>query len=144
MWKFLSFCLNHYTYQFACLPFGLATSPREFNKLLRQVVQLQGVCLHICLNDWLIRALSPQLASFQAQLVIWVLHHLGWLINFDNPGISVHWNALPNTGFCGGSPAADENQSSSLPRSLEIRDNCVSFGPSQNDGHHSIHGSLGA
>ena len=46
-------------YQFTCLPFGLATSPREFTKLLRPVVSLlrqQGVKLHVYLDDWLIRA----------------------------------------------------------------------------------------
>ena len=37
---FLRFCVNKHTYQFMCLPFGLATSPWEFTKLLRPVVCL--------------------------------------------------------------------------------------------------------
>ena len=46
--KYLRFVVNKKVYQFTCLPFGLATSPREFTKLLRPVVALlrqQGVKL---------------------------------------------------------------------------------------------------
>ena len=32
--KYLRFVVNKKVYQFTCLPFGLATSPREFTKLL--------------------------------------------------------------------------------------------------------------
>ena len=48
--KYLRFVVNKKVYQFTCLPFGLATSPREFTKLLRPVVSLlrqQGVKLHV-------------------------------------------------------------------------------------------------
>ena len=68
------------------LPFGLATSPREFTKLLPPVVQLlrmQGVRLHVYLDDWLILADSPEMASSHAQLVMRVLRHLGWIIRFE-------------------------------------------------------------
>ena len=57
--KYLRFVVNKQVYQFTCLPFGLATSPREFTKLLRPIVVLlrqQGVKLHVYLDDWLIRA----------------------------------------------------------------------------------------
>ena len=65
--KYLRFVVNKKVYQFTCLPFGLGTSPREFTKLLRPVVSLfrqQGVKLHVYLDDWLIRADTPE----QAQL----------------------------------------------------------------------------
>ena len=61
--KYLRFVVNKKVYQFTCLPFGLATSPREFTKLLRPVVSLlrqQGVKLHVYLDDWLIRADTPE------------------------------------------------------------------------------------
>ena len=48
------FHVNYRTYQFTCLSFGLATSPSEFTKILRLVVQLlrkQGVRLHVYLDD---------------------------------------------------------------------------------------------
>ena len=48
--KYLRFMVNGQVYQFVYLPFGLATSPWEFTKLLRPVVQLlqlQGTKLHV-------------------------------------------------------------------------------------------------
>ena len=84
--KYLRFMVNGRVYQFTCLPFGLATSPREFTKLLRPVVQLlrlQGIKLHVYLDDWLIRASSAVQARTHADLVLQVLQHLGWVINFS-------------------------------------------------------------
>ena len=71
-------------YQFTCLLFGLATSPREFTKLLRPVVSLlrqQGVKLHVYLDDWLIRADTPEQVQLHAQTTIRVLQFLGCIIN---------------------------------------------------------------
>ena len=78
--------VNGRVYQFTCLPFDLATSPREFTKLLRPVVQLlrlQGIKLHVYLDDWLIRASSAAQARTHTDLVLQVLQHLGWVINFS-------------------------------------------------------------
>ena len=61
--KYLRFVVNKRTYQFTCLPFGLATSPREFKKLLRPVIALsrqRGVKLHVNLDNWLIHADNPE------------------------------------------------------------------------------------
>ena len=84
--RYLRLKVNRHVYQFTCLPFGLATSPREFTKLLRPVVtllRLKGIRLHVYLDDWLICASSPAQAQLHANLVIRVLQHLGWIINFD-------------------------------------------------------------
>ena len=84
--KYLRFMVNGRVYQFTCLPLGLATSPWEFTKLLRPVVQLlrfQGIKLHVYLDDWLIRASSAVQARTHADLVLQVLQHLGWVINFS-------------------------------------------------------------
>ena len=73
VWKYLRFCISKCTYQITCLPFGVATSLREFTKLLRPVMPmllLQGVCLHVYLNVWLIQGDSPEMASSHVQLVI--------------------------------------------------------------------------
>ena len=83
--KYLRFMVNGRVYQFTCLPFSLATSPWEFTKLLRPVVQLlqaQGIKLHVYLDDWLIRASSAVQARTHADLILQVLQHLGWVINF--------------------------------------------------------------
>ena len=61
--KYLRFRVNRKTYQFTCLPFRLATSPREFTKLLRLVIawlRRQGVKLYVCLDDWLISRTGPE------------------------------------------------------------------------------------
>ena len=86
--KYLHFLVNKKVYQFTCLPFGLVTSPREFTKLLRPVVSLlrqQGVKLHVYLDDWLIRADTPEQAQLHAQTIIRVLQFLGWIINSRSP-----------------------------------------------------------
>ena len=89
--KYLRFVVNKKVYQFTCLPFGLATSPREFTKLLRPVISLlrqQGVKLHVYLDDWLIRADTPEEAQLHAQTTIKVLQILGWIINFEKSDLT--------------------------------------------------------
>ena len=89
--KYLRFVVNKKVYQFACLPFGLATSPREFTKLLRPVVSLlrqQGVKLHVYLDDWLIRADTPEEAQLHSQTTIKVLQFLRWIINFEKSDLT--------------------------------------------------------
>ena len=84
--KYLRFVVNKKVYQFTCLPFGLATSPREFTKLLWPVVALlrqQGVKLCVYLDDWLIRADTLEQAKLHAQTTIRVLQFLGWIINYE-------------------------------------------------------------
>ena len=89
--KYLRFVVNKKVYQLTCLPFGLATSPREFTKLLRPVVSLlrqQGVKLHVYLDDWLIRADTPEEAQLHAQTTIKVLQFLGWIIIFEKSDLT--------------------------------------------------------
>ena len=89
--KYLRFVVNKKVYQFTCLPFGLATSPWEFTKLLRPVVSLsrqQGVKLHVYLDDWLIRADTPEEAQLHTQTTIKVLQFLGWIINFEKSDLT--------------------------------------------------------
>ena len=89
--KYLRFVVNKKVYQFTRLPFGLATSPLEFTKLLRPVVSLlrqQGVKLHVYLDDWLIRADTPEQAQLHAQTTIRVLQFLGWIINFEKSDLT--------------------------------------------------------
>ena len=89
--KYLRFVVNKKVYQFTCLPFGLATSPQEFTKLLRPVVSLlrqQGVKLHVYLDDWLIRADTLEEAQLHAQTTIKVLQFLGWIINFEKSDLT--------------------------------------------------------
>ena len=89
--KYLCFVVNKKVYQFTCLPFGLANSPREFTKLLRPVVSLlrqQGVKLHVYLDDWLIRADTLEEAQLHSQTIIKVLQFLRWIINFEKSDLT--------------------------------------------------------
>ena len=82
--KYLQFRVNKRIYQFTCPPFGLATSPREFTKLLRPVVawlRQRGVELHVYF--WLIHAESPKQAQLHAEMTITLFQQLGWVINFE-------------------------------------------------------------
>ena len=48
-----------------------------------QLLWLQGIKLHVYVDDLLIRASSPLLARTHADLVLQVLQYLGWVINFS-------------------------------------------------------------
>ena len=55
-------------------------------RLLRPVVQLlrlHDIKVHVYLDDWLVRANSPEVARQHSDVVVRVLQHLGWVINFD-------------------------------------------------------------
>ena len=61
--KYLRFFLNGQTFQFTSLPFGLATAPLEFTKVVKEVklmAQLGGIRIHQYLDDWLLRTLCPE------------------------------------------------------------------------------------
>ena len=61
--RFLRFQWRTQTYQFRCLPFGLATASRVFTKLMRPVVtclRQQGIRLVQYLDDTLLVAESPE------------------------------------------------------------------------------------
>ena len=66
IWKFFQFMILGKTYQFRVLPFVLSRALREFTKTLAWVVQLlraRGIRVHAYLDDWVIRADSPELCA---------------------------------------------------------------------------------
>ena len=84
--KFLRFVIGQTTYQFKVLPFGLSSAPREFTKTLAPIVhylRTQGFFLHAYLDDWLIRANSPQQVVEAVQMTVNMLENLGWTINWS-------------------------------------------------------------
>ncbi|KAJ1101769.1 hypothetical protein NDU88_006833 [Pleurodeles waltl] len=66
--KYLRFVVGSQHYQFAVLPFGLTSAPRVFTKVMVVAAHLRrkGIAVFPYLDDWLIKAKSPEL----------VLHHL--------------------------------------------------------------------
>ena len=83
--KYFRFVIAGRTYQFRVLPFGLSTAPRNFTKTLAPVVQLlctQGIQVHAYLDDWIIRADSPEQSLQHTRQTIQLLQSLGWTINW--------------------------------------------------------------
>ena len=57
--KYLRFFLGKKAYHFTALPFGLATAPLEFTKVVNEVklmAQTRGIRIHQYLDNWLVRA----------------------------------------------------------------------------------------
>ena len=82
--KYLGFFLFNQTFQFAALPFGLATAPLEFTKVVKEVklmAQARGIRIHQYLDDWLLRAPSPEICLQHTQTLLALCQQLGWVVN---------------------------------------------------------------
>ena len=81
---FLKFSFKERTYQFKCLPFGLACAPWVFTKILKPLAaQLRqpGMRLIVYIDDILILAESKELAREHVIGLIYLLENLGFVIN---------------------------------------------------------------
>ena len=81
---YLRFLWKGKIFQFTCLPFGLASSPRIFTKCLKPLLvylRALGVRLLVYLDDFLIMAPTREQSLEQAQLIVGLLEKLGYLIN---------------------------------------------------------------
>ena len=82
--KYLRFFLFDQTFQFTVLPFGLATAPLEFTKVVKEVKlmpQARGIRIHQYLDDWLLRAPSPEICLQHTQTLLALCQQLGWVVN---------------------------------------------------------------
>ena len=151
--KYLHFVVNKKVYQFTCLPFRLATSPCEFTKLLRPVVALlrqRGVKLHVYLDDWLIRADTPEQAQLHAQTTIRVLQFLGWIITYEKSArphsksrLPVHRDAVQHSTIYSGAPTEDASQSPVCSPTLNDQPKHHSPRSAQVTGRAGVHGFTG-
>ena len=85
--KYLRFFLFNQTFQFTALPFGLATAPLEFTKVVKEVklmAQARGIRIHQYLDDWLLRAPSPEICLQHTQ----TLSTVGVGSKYDKIGVS--------------------------------------------------------
>ena len=83
--KFLRFVWKETMYEFACLPFRLASAPRVFTKLMKPVVGLLhqlGIRLIIYLDDMLIMTQSREIVLQHASTALDLLQGLGFMINY--------------------------------------------------------------
>ncbi|KAJ1202338.1 hypothetical protein NDU88_006138 [Pleurodeles waltl] len=82
--KYLRFVVGSQHYQFAVLPFGLTSAPRVFTKVMSVVaaeLRREGIAVFPYLNDWLIKAKSPELVSYHLQSTTQFLFDLGFSVN---------------------------------------------------------------
>ena len=82
--RYLRFAIGDRHYQFVALPFGLATAPRVFTKILAPIMALlrsRGISLLPYLDDILIKAPSFPQAVDSVQITVQTLEQFGWLIN---------------------------------------------------------------
>jgi hypothetical protein len=83
--KYLRFLWRDSLLEFACLPFGLASTPRVFTKLTKPVLSVlrqRGIRLIAYLDDFLIMAESAQLALQHEATALNLLEGLGFVVNY--------------------------------------------------------------
>ncbi|XP_011858159.1 PREDICTED: uncharacterized protein LOC105555726 [Vollenhovia emeryi] len=84
--KFLRFQWRGTTYEWAALPFGLATAPYIFSKILRPAIKLlrsQGFDFVVYLDDFLLLASSKPACRDNVQAHLKLLGDLGFVINYS-------------------------------------------------------------
>ena len=82
--KYFRFVVDTVAYQFAALPFGLNSAPREFTRVLQPILRHlrdQGIRVHAYLDDWAIRASTAASCRQHTDIVLRTLRSLGWHIN---------------------------------------------------------------
>ena len=81
---FLKFCWRQKIYRFRSLPFGLATAPRVFTKILRPLVarmRMTGLRIIVYLDDMLVMAQSAERLMSHMQTLARELQALGFKLN---------------------------------------------------------------
>ena len=66
------------------MPFRLATAPLEFTKVVKAVklmAQARGIRIHRYLDDWLLRAPSPEICLKHTRTLLALCQQLGWVVN---------------------------------------------------------------
>uniref|UniRef100_A0A914YLL5 Reverse transcriptase domain-containing protein n=1 Tax=Panagrolaimus superbus TaxID=310955 RepID=A0A914YLL5_9BILA len=82
--KYLCFQVNGQMYAFRALPFGLATAPRVYTKVIRPIaayLRKLGINLIVYLDDWLFLADTAEKLEIDLKLASKVLTALGLVIN---------------------------------------------------------------
>jgi hypothetical protein len=84
--KFLRFLWRGKLYQYRTCPFGLASAPRMFTKILKPVCAILrrlGVQMVIYLDDMIFVNSDPQLLNVQTRSAVKLLQALGFVINWE-------------------------------------------------------------
>ena len=103
--QYLRFCLKGQAYQFKALPFGLATSPYVFTRLMVAIatyLRKRAIVLFPYLDDWLVRNQVHQEILNDQQLTVELIMSLGLIVNEEKSDLvpselCIHRNGIPNT-----------------------------------------------
>ena len=93
--KYLRFCLKGQAYQFKALPFGLATSPYVFTRLMVAIatyLRKRAIVLFPYLDDWLVRNQVRQEILRDRQFTIELIMSLGLIINEEKSDLVLSQN----------------------------------------------------
>ena len=149
--KYLRFVVNKKVYQFTCLPFGLATSPREFTKLMRPVVTLlrqqgEATCLLGRLADQSRYCGTGQTAcpdNHQGVPVSRLDHQLREVRPHTKSRLPVHRDAVQHSSIHSGAPAEDASKGPVRSSALDDRPEHHSQRSAQTSRHVGVHGFAG-
>ena len=89
--RYLRFCHQGVVWQFRALPFGLNTAPPVFTMVTAPVVaysHLNGLSLHVYLDDWLLNPISEELAKQKTQWLLDLCTRLGWVVNMEKSNLT--------------------------------------------------------
>ena len=84
--KYLRFQTKKGVFQFQALPFGVATAPLEFTRIVKEVkliAQAKNLRIHQYLDDWLLRSPTKDQCLKDLENLVKLVQELGWLINFQ-------------------------------------------------------------
>ncbi|XP_073430315.1 sex comb on midleg-like protein 2 isoform X4 [Dendrobates tinctorius] len=88
--RFLRFAIGGRHFQFVALPFGLATAPRVFTKIMAVVMAIlhaRGITVLPYLDDLLVKGPSFQECQDNVSITLDTLARLGWLINWSKSSL---------------------------------------------------------
>ena len=93
--KFLRFCLKGKVFQFRALPFGLATSPFDFTRLMLAIathLRVRAIVLFPYLDDWLVRNQNRLRLIRDRQFTLQLITSLGLIINQEKSDLTLSQN----------------------------------------------------
>ena len=93
--KFLRFCLKGKVFQFQALPFGLATSPFVFTRLMLAIathLRVRAIVLFPYLDDWLVRNQNRLRLIRDRQFTLQLITSLGLIINQEKSDLTLSQN----------------------------------------------------
>ena len=99
--KFCSFEFKGNKYNFNVLPFGLTSSPRIFTKIMKPIIshlRSKNIKVSAYLDDIFLRAQSENILKIHVNIVINLLHDLGFHIHFEKSSIGTS-HTLVHLGY---------------------------------------------